>query len=358
MEVRKIIHIDMDAFYASVEERDFPELRGYPLAVGSPKERGVVATANYEARKYGVHSAMSSKIAKQKCPILHFQLPRFSVYKEISRQIRSIFEEYTDLVEPLSLDEAYLDVTENKKGILSATQIAREIKQKIQEKTKLTASAGVSYNKFLAKIASDYQKPNGLFVILPEQANYFIESLPIEKFYGIGKITASQLRKLGISNGWDLKQKTLPEMIHLFGKTGNFFYNIVRGIDTRFVEPHRVRKSFSVENTFEKDLGTNDTVLSELYRLEDRLWNALDKSGKAAKTLTLKFRFSNFTTISRSYSFSEHISNFDELHTGVIELLKKIDYENKPIRLLGIGVSNLIDLSESKDVQLQIKFDP
>lgn len=357
MEVRKIIHVDMDAFYASVEERDFPELKGRPLAVGSPKERGVVATANYEARKYGVHSAMSSKVAQMKCPILIFQPPRFSVYREVSEVVHSIFTEYTDVIEPLSLDEAYLDVTENKKGMPSATIIAQEIKQKIYSKTKLTASAGVSYNKFLAKIASDYQKPNGLFVIRPCDAEAFLEQLPIEKFYGIGKVTASHLHNMNIFKGADLLKKTKIEMVDIFGKTGLFFYNIVRGIDDRPVEPNRERKSFSVETTFEKDLTTKFSVVAELYHLEQRLWGDVENSGKSGKTITVKIRFSDFTTLTRSYSSTLPIFSFAELHKMVKLILSRMDYEGKAIRLLGVGISNLIDDVEIREVQLRMDFD-
>jgi len=357
MDIRKIIHIDMDAFYASVEERDFPHLRGVPLAVGSPKERGVVSTANYEARKYGVRSAMSSKVAMLKCPILRFQPPRFEVYKEVSAQIHRIFAEYTDMVEPLSLDEAYLDVTNNKKGIPSATIIAREIKQKILQRTRLTASAGVSYNKFLAKIASDYRKPDGLFVILPHEAEGFLEQLSIEKFYGIGKVTASHLHKMGIYKGADLAKKTKVEMVEIFGKSGLFFYDIVRGIDNRPVEPNRERKSYSVENTFDVDLTTTFAVVAELYHLEQRLWNDIEGSGKSGRTITLKIRFNDFTTLTKSYSDEMPIRSFQKFHKMTKKLLGRMDYLRKPIRLLGVGISNLIDNAEIKEVQLSMDFD-
>ena len=357
MSIRKIIHIDMDAFYASVEERDFPELRGLPLAVGSAKERGVIATANYEARRYGVHSAMSSKVALLKCPILRFQPPRFAVYRAVSEVIHEIFAEYTDLVEPLSLDEAYLDVTNNKKGIPSATIIAREIKQKILQRTRLTASAGVSYNKFLAKIASDYRKPDGLFVILPHEAEGFLEQLPIEKFYGIGKVTASHLHKMNIYKGADLAKKTKVEMVEIFGKSGMFFYNIVRGIDNRPVEPNRERKSYSVENTFDVDLTTTFAVVAELYHLEQRLWKDIEGSGKSGRTITLKIRFDDFTTLTKSYSDEMPIRSFQKFHKMTKKLLGRMDYLRKPIRLLGVGISNLIDNAEIKEVQLSMDFD-
>ncbi len=346
----------MDAFFASVEERDFPELRGYPLAVGSPRERGVVATANYAARKFGVHSAMSSKIALQRCPQLIFCPPRFEVYKAVSQQIHEIFHEYTDLVEPLSLDEAYLDVTENKAAQPSATLLAKEIKWKILETTHLTASAGVSYNKFLAKIASDYNKPNGLFVIEPQLAFAFIADLPVDKFYGIGKVTACRLKSMNILKGSDLQKLSIDEMCRIFGKTGYFFYNIVRGIDTREVEPNRERKSFSVENTFENDLETKFAVITELYHAEQRLWNDISKSGKSGKTVTLKIRFSDFTTMTRSCSSACDIRTFGELHFYARKLLSEVNFDGRPVRLLGIGISNLSDPESRKSCQLRMKF--
>lgn len=357
MDIRKIIHIDMDAFYASVEERDFPHLRGVPLAVGSPKERGVVSTANYEARKYGVRSAMSSKVAMLKCPILRFQPPRFEVYKEVSAQIHRIFAEYTDMVEPLSLDEAYLDVTTNKKNMPSATIIAQEIKHKIYEQTHLTASAGVSYNKFLAKIASDYRKPNGLFVILPHQAQDFLMTLPVEKFYGIGKVTANHLHEMNIYTGSDLFKKNKYEMVQIFGKAGLYFYDVVRGVDNRAVEPNRERKSYSVETTFEKDLTTSFAVIAELYALEQRLWKDVENTGKSGRTLTLKIRFSDFTTLTRSHSSEVPLLSFHQLHKTAKRMLKRMDYNAKPIRLLGVGISNLIDDTEIKDIQLSMDFE-
>ena len=346
----------MDAFFASVEERDFPELRGYPLAVGSPKERGVVATANYVARQYGVHSAMSSKIAMQRCPQLIFRPARFEVYKAVSQQVHEIFHRYTDLVEPLSLDEAYLDVTQNKVGQPSATLLAQEIKQKILETTHLTASAGVSYNKFLAKIASDYNKPNGLFVVEPKVAVPFIAELPVEKFYGIGKVTAYKLKSMNITKGADLQRLSLNEMCQIFGKTGYFFYNIVRGIDTREVDPNRERKSFSVENTFENDLETKFAIVTELYRQEQRLWDDISKSGKLGKTVTLKVRFSDFSTITRSCSSSRNLHDFKELHFYAKKLLDEVDFGGRAVRLLGIGISNLTDIESVKSYQLRMKF--
>lgn len=354
--VRKILHIDMDAFYASVEERDFPQLKGRPVAVGRAEGRGVVATANYEARKYGVHSAMSSKEALQRCPNLIFQPPRFEVYKAVSQQIHHIFAEYTDIIEPLSLDEAYLDVTHNKKSMPSATIMAREIKRRIRETTLLTASAGVSYNKFLAKIASDYDKPDGLFVIEPKDAVSFMATLPVGKFYGIGKVTAQRLNALGIAVGADLQRLTMAEMTALFGKSGLFFYNIVRGVDNREVVVDRERKSYSAESTFENDLATHFAVVTELYRLEQRVWNEVTQAGKYAKTVTLKLRFADFTTITRSYSSEDYICGFAEFHAIAKSLLTKIDYSGRGVRLLGVGVSNLTDVESECGRQLSLKF--
>ena len=260
----KIIHVDMDAFFASVEQRDFPELRGKPVAVGGAGDRGVVAAASYEARKFGVFSAQPSGIAKRKCPELLFVPPRFEVYKEVSNQVRAIFFDYTDLVEPLSLDEAYLDVTSNKKGIASAILIAREIKKAILEKTALTASAGVSYNKFLAKTASGLKKPDGLTLIHPERASAFIATLPIEKFFGIGKVTADKMKRMQIFNGGDLIKHDISTLVKHFGKSGRFYYKIARGIDDRIVNPNRIRKSVGAENTFSKDLFSYEEIKNRL----------------------------------------------------------------------------------------------
>ena len=354
--IRKIVHIDMDAFFASVEERDFPELKGRPVAVGRSAERGVVATANYEARKYGVHSAMSSKVALQRCPHLIFQPPRFDVYKAVSRQVHEIFAQFTDLIEPLSIDEAYLDVTDNKKGIRSATIVAEEIKRMIRETTLLTASAGVSYNKFLAKIASDYDKPDGLFVIEPKDAVAFIAQLPVGKFYGIGPVTEQYLGKMGIRTGADLQRFSLAEMSNIFGKNGQFFYDIVRGVDNREVVVDRKRKSYSAESTFEKDLNSSFAVVTELYRLEQRVWNEVTQAGKYAKTVTLKLRFADFTTITRSYSSEDYLCGFAEFHAIAKSLLTKIDYSGRGVRLLGVGVSNLTDVESECGRQLSLKF--
>ncbi|WP_289055283.1 DNA polymerase IV [Carboxylicivirga marina] len=351
---RKIIHIDMDAFFASVEQRDFPELRGKPVVVGGNSERGVIAAASYEARKFGVRSAMSSKVALRRCPHLIFQKHRFDVYKEVSQQIREIFYEYTDLVEPLSLDEAFLDVTDNKKGIESATVVAREIKQKIFEKTHLTASAGVSANKFLAKVASDQRKPNGIYIIKPKDVQAFVEQLPIEKFFGVGKKTAEKMHQLDIHKGKDLLRFDLPRLVHYFGKAGQYFFDIARGVDERPVRPNRERKSVGIENTFSKDLVDKQQIQLEISRLKEGLLKRLSKSGKLGKTLTLKVKFDNFEQITRSKTAEQTITDklLDELCK---ELLEEAPL-NRPIRLLGLTVSNFNFETETDALQLKIRF--
>jgi DNA polymerase-4 len=357
MNSRKIIHIDMDAFYASIEQRDFPELRGKPVAVGRPVSRGVVAAASYEARKYGVHSAMPSVVAQRKCPHLIFQPHRGNVYSAVSQQIHNIFLDYTDLIEPLSLDEAYLDVTVNKKEIKSATHIAMEIRERIRAETKLTASAGISYNKFLAKIASDMKKPDGMFVIRPEQAVDFLKELDIGKFHGIGRVTADKLRDKGISKGSDLYALSLDAMLRIFGKRGIFFYDIVRGIDRRPVEPDRIRKSVSVENTFENDLTTRFAVITELYRLEKRLFEEMEEKELVAKTVTLKVRFDDFQTLTHSKTVGAFIDSYPLLQKISRSLLNEISIEGKGVRLLGIGVSNLHDLHSDEPQQLELDLE-
>ena len=356
MEISKIIHVDMDAFFASIEQRDFPELRGKPVAVGRAVPRGVVAAASYEARKYGVHSAMPSLVAQRKCPGLIFQPHRFRVYEAVSQQIRDIFHEYTDLVEPLSLDEAFLDVTVNKKNMASATQIALDVKRRIGEETQLTASAGVSYNKFLAKMASDVKKPDGIFVIEPHQAVPFLQILDIGKFYGIGEVTADKLRKMGIYKGSDLYALSLDAMMKIFGKRGVFFYDIVRGIDRRKVEPERTRKSISAESTFETDLTTRFAIITELYHLEKRVFAEMQELDQTAKTVTLKIRFGNFQTLTRSRTVEQPIDSYNALQQVSRSLINEAPLEGKGIRLLGVGVSNLHDINviESKQLELDL----
>ena len=331
----------MDAFYASVEQRDFPEFRGKPLAVGgSPDGRGVVATASYEARKYGVKSAMSSRMALQLCPDLLFTYPRFDVYKQVSNHIRSIFLRYTDIIEPLSLDEAFLDVTEDKLGIGSALDIAREIKEAIREELQLTASAGVSVNKFVAKIASDLQKPDGLTFIGPSKIVKFLEQLPVDKFFGVGKVTAKKMHQLGIFTGKDLKRFSEAEMIFHFGKSGKFFFHIVRGEDNRPVKPNRISKSFGAEDTFEKDLRELEDLKTEVIKLSAKVFNRLDKSGRKAKTITLKVKFADFTQITRSKTMLDYFGSQQEIEHLALELLENLDLQEIKIRLLGVTVSN------------------
>ncbi len=348
----------MDAFYASVEQRDDPSLLGKAVAVGFDKERSVVCAASYEARKFGVRSAMPSVTARKKCPELIFVKPHFDKYSKVSKQIRAIFEEYTDLVEPLSLDEAYLDVTTNKKNINSATLIAKEIREKIKEVTGLTASAGVSFNKFLAKIASDYKKPDGLFVIKPEQADRFLEELDVDKFYGVGKVTAVKMHSLGIYKGADLKKKTKEELTKLFGKSGAYYYDIVNGNDHRPVVPHRERKSLGTEETFEKDLTKKFEIITELYHIEHHLFEMIVKYNSLGKTLTLKIKYADFVQQTRSKTLPVNIDNFKLLHATAKELLNNIDYKNPnlKIRLLGLSVSNFNkeDLKPEKQLKLEI----
>lgn len=358
--MRKIIHIDMDAFYASVEQRDNPELKGKPVAVGGSAERGVVAAASYEARKFGVKSAMPSKIALSKCPELKFIKPRFDVYKMVSNQIREIFFDYTDLVEPLSLDEAYLDVTSNKKNMPSATLIAKEIKKRIKETTLLTASAGISINKFLAKVASDVDKPDGIFLIAPEDAVAYVEKLPIEKFFGIGKVTAEKMHKLGIRNGLDLKKFTEAELVRNFGKSGSYYYKISRAEDDRIVNPNRIRKSLGAEYTFPADLQHIDEIKSKLEEITEVLFNRMRRSGTIGKTLTVKIKYADFKLITRSKSVDFWIEEEKQIISLYEDIIGAVDIRNG-IRLLGLTISNLNQ--EEKQIkqhkypaQLTLKF--
>jgi len=351
----------MDAFYASVEQLDNPHLRGKPVAVGGAAERGVVAAASYEARKYGVRSAMPSKTAIRKCPGLIFVKPRFDRYKEISEQIRSIFFEYTDLVEPLSLDEAYLDVTYAKRGLPSATLLAREIRERIFTETKLTASAGVSYNKFLAKVASDVNKPNGIFVVIPTKAQTFIDELEVKKFFGIGKVTAERLNKMGIWFGRDLKQIDRLELIRLFGKAGGYYYNICRGVDDRPVEPWRERKSVGAEETFATDLLYFNDLQTELLAVANILWRRIEKSEVKAKTLTLKFKYADFEQHTRSITIPGYFETKGQVENEGLKLMMRDGEFLKGVRLLGLTVSNFqSEEAESepvaKPVQLVIDF--
>jgi DNA polymerase-4 len=357
-QIRKIIHIDMDAFYASIEQRDFPELRGKPVAVGRAKDRGVVAAASYEARKYGVFSAMPSITAIKKCPQLIFVPARFDVYRAVSEQIRGIFREYTDLVEPLSLDEAFLDVTNNKKNMPSASLIAKEIKKRIQEDIFLTASAGISYNKFLAKIASDMNKPDGFYLIKPQDAIAFLEQLSIEKFFGIGKITAQKMRSMGITNGKELKAQDRHFLIRHFGKSGIYFYDVVRGIDNRQVEANRERKSIGVERTFPVDLQTKDEILSALHNIEQELISHLKEGNYKGKTLILKMKFHDFKQVTHGMTFSHAISYNDteQLRNASMQLLSEMNIDQKKIRLLGLTLTNFTDEINMQEIQLTLNF--
>jgi DNA polymerase-4 len=343
----------MDAFFASVEQLDNPELRGKPVAVGGSGERSVVAAASYEARKFGVRSAMPSVIAKRLCPGLIFVNHNFSRYTEVSASIHEIFREYTDLIEPLSIDEAFLDVTEDKKNIGSATLIAKKIRNEIKSKTGLTASAGISVNKFLAKIASDINKPDGLFLIKPEDAEKFIEELPVEKFYGIGKVTAQKMHKLGIHTGADLKKWDLAALVRNFGKAGVFFYDIVRGIDERPVEPDQERKSVGTELTYEKDLITRFEIIAELYKLEKELMERMEHSETTGRTITMKVKFSDFRQITRSKTLQNFVRDFDTLHKEVSGIRKSLKLEGSRIRLLGLSISNL-ETDDEGDRQLYL----
>ena len=331
----------MDAFFASVEQLDNPELKGKPVAVGGSGERSVVAAASYEARKFGVRSAMPSVIAKRLCPDLIFVKHNFERYNEVSSGVFEIFKEYTDIIEPLSIDEAFLDVTNDKKKIGSATVIAKRIRAEIKSRTGLTASAGISVNKFLAKIASDINKPDGLFLIRPEEAEKFIEELPVEKFYGIGKVTAQKMHKLGIHKGSDLKKWDQLSLVRNFGKAGIFFYDIVRGIDERPVEPDMERKSVGTELTYEKDLTSGFEIIAELYRLEKELMERLDHSETTGRTITLKVKFSDFRQVTRSRTLQNYIRDFETLHKEVSSLRKTLKLEGERIRLLGVSISNL-----------------
>jgi DNA polymerase-4 len=338
---RKIIHIDMDAFYASVEQRDNPELRGKPVAVGGSAARGVVAAASYEARQFGVRSAMPSLTARRKCPELIFIAPRFEVYKAISLQIRAIFADYTTLIEPLSLDEAYLDVTKNLKGIASATRIAEEIRARIRAETGLTASAGVSYNKFLAKLASDHRKPDGLFVITPAEGLQFVEALPVRKFHGVGPATERKLKQLGISTGRDLKAQTLDILQRHFGKAGAYYYWASRGIDERPVRADRIRKSVGAENTFPADLFSYEAAQAALQDIIDKLWEHCERSGNRGRTVTLKVKFANFRQITRRHTGETPIRTRSELEDLGNALLEPIFPVTRGIRLLGLSLSSL-----------------
>jgi DNA polymerase-4 len=358
MELRKIIHVDMDAFYASVEQRNNPSLKGKPVIVGGdPHSRGVVAACSYEARKYGIHSAMASSIAYRLCPHAIFIHGHFDEYSAASEQIHDIFLGYTDLVEPLSLDEAYLDVTENKVHCLSATWIAREIRKKIFEQTQLTASAGVSYCKFLAKVASDYRKPDSLTVITPDEADEFIDRLPIGKFYGIGKVTEKKMLQLGIRTGSDLKKIPREDLIKLFGRVGDYYYDIAHGQDDRPVEPEYIRKSIGKEITLEQDIDDLDSMTEILKSLAERVALSLENHESMGRTITLKVKYADFTCVSRSITVDAPCDDRDIILMHAKNLLSKTEAGLKKVRLLGISLSNLdAEESASDEKQLIIPF--
>ena len=345
----------MDAFFTSVEQRDDPTLRGKPIAVGGSGRRGVIAAASYEARKYGVRSAMPGVKAVQLCPHLIFVPHRFDAYREVSNQIREVFAEYTDMIEPLSLDEAFLDVTENKMELKSAINIANQIRRKIQERTGLTASAGVSINKFLAKIASDINKPDGITVIMPEEVESFLEDLEIDKFFGVGKATSSRMKGMGIFTGADLKKYTLIELAERFGKFGRYIYYAVRGEDNRPVKANRIRKSISKETTYDNNLVTYDAVKDSISHLSVQLHTSAEKRNILGRTINLKFRYGDFETFTRSKTIN-HFTNESELVTRLcLELIEEVNIAEKGIRLLGVGLSNL-NTEMKADYQMSFDF--
>ena len=355
----------MDAFYASVEQMDNPELKGKPIAVGGGGKRGVISAASYEARKFGVKSAMSGRLAEKLCPELIFVRPRFERYKEISNRVRKIFFDYTDLVEPLSLDEAYLDVTENKIGLPSATLIAQKIRQRIYEEVGLTASAGISINKFIAKVASDYNKPNGQKTVNPEDVLKFLEDLDIRKFYGVGKVTAEKMYQKGIFTGNDLKAKSLEYLDENFGKSGRYYYYIVRGIHNSEVKPNRIRKSLAAERTFSENLSSEVFMLEKLDHIAEEVSRRLEKSKVAGKTITLKIKYSDFTLQTRSKTLPYFVSD----KSIILETSKELLYQeklNNSVRLLGISLSNLNtdknksskpNIEDKKSVSVQLRFE-
>ncbi len=350
---RKILHIDMDAFFASVEQNDNPELKGKPVVVGSESSRGVIAAASYEARRFGVRSAMPSTTAKRLCPELVFMKHRMARYKEVSSIIFEIFHNYTSLVEALSVDEAFLDVSTRALDLNSAIAIAYEIKKDIRRKTNLTCSAGIAINKFLAKLASDINKPDGLYTVYPSETDQFIAGLPIERFFGIGKVTAEKMHRYGIHTGADLRNAERSFLDRNFGKAGEFFYDIARGIDNREVDPDRPRKSIGAELTFEKDLTTGFEIITELYKLEKELWSRIEKHGQTGRTITVKAKFDDFSQVTKSNTLDCPVDSFEFLHAETTSLREQIDFKRKRVRLLGVTISNLED-EHLTDEQLKI----
>ncbi len=359
MKHRKIIHVDMDAFFVSVEELDDPSLKGKPVVVGHDGPRGVVSTANYVARQYGVHSALPIAVAHRLCPDLLVVEPHFSRYKEVSRQVQDIFHEYTDLIEPLSLDEAYLDVTDNKFGIDMAVDIAREIKKRIRQVTGLTASAGVSYCKFLAKVASDYRKPDGLCTVHPERALEFIDNLKVEQFWGVGEKTAQHMHKMGVFTGKQLRGLTLQQLTTQFGKMGKVFYDFARGIDDRPVVTEWVRKSVGCERTYIKDITRQEDMLAELSILANELESRLARNNFKGRTLVLKVKFSDFRQTTHSLTENVVIEHKEKIMALVKELINEVDFQQRPVRLLGITVTNPVEEEGRRGpIQLYIEWPP
>ncbi|MBO9576917.1 MAG: DNA polymerase IV [Sphingobium sp.] len=350
---RKIIHIDMDAFYASVEQRDNPGLRGLPVAVGGGGPRGVVAAASYEARKFGVRSAMPGAQARRLCPELIFVPGRFDAYRAVSQQIRAIFERFTDIIQPLSLDEAYLDVTTNKLGIVSATYIAQEIRRLIKEETGLTASAGVSNSKLIAKLASDQNKPDGLCVVKPEQAEAFMSTMPVARIHGVGPVTARRMSLLGIHTGEDLKAWPLEALQRQFGKAAPFYYGAARGIDERPVHDREGRKSISVEDTFDRDIGATEELIAELARIADRLWTRVESAHAIGRTVTLKIKLGDFRIITRSRSLPHPPASAKALREVGVDLLRAQCPLPIGARLLGLGLSNMVGEEDEGDGEVQ-----
>jgi DNA polymerase-4 len=353
-QVRKIIHIDMDAFYVSVEQRDNPSLKGKPVAVGYPARRGVVAAASYEARGFGVRSAMPSTVAIRKCPELVFAPPRFDVYREVSKQVQAIFRDYTPLVEPLSLDEAYLDVTDNLRGIPTAWETAKEIRTRIYEQTRLTASAGISCNKFLAKIASDYRKPNGQFAIIPDQAEAFVAILPVAKFHGVGPKTTARMHALGIETGADLRLQTLDFLQRNFGKAGSWYHDIARGQDDRLVQADRERKSSGSETTFSEDLTDPVQIEAGVIAMADDVWAWCEKANARGRTVTVKIKWADFQISTRSRSIESTVQTREKLHQLALDLIRSVFPPPKGIRLVGVTLSKIQSQSIIEPVELPL----
>jgi DNA polymerase IV len=353
--IRKIIHVDMDAFYASVEQRDDPALRGRPVAVGYPAKRGVVAAASYEARQFGVRSAMPSTIAMRKCPELVFVPPRFDVYRAVSQQVHAIFTDYTPLVEPLSLDEAYLDVTDHLKSGATAWATAKDIRNRIHNETELTASAGISYNKFLAKLASDQQKPNGQFAIVPDEGEAFVASLPVAKFHGVGRVTAAKMRALGIETGADLRRQTLDFLRNHFGKSGDWYYELARGQDHRPVQPDRERKSSGSETTFAEDLTDPVRIEAGVVAMADEVWTWCEKANSRGRTVTVKIKWADFQISTRSRSLETTIETRDRLREVALDLIRSVLPPIKGIRLVGVTLSNFRPQKASEGAELPFR---